>query len=64
MKKCTICGDTIINGKNGCAMYDTCVKCKPIIYRAAPIKRVNYSFFDFDNSYETRILDRQERYND
>lgn len=54
MKKCIICGNEIINGVNGCAMYGECTDCRPIRYYALP-KRL-----DDQGDYEEAILSRQE----
>lgn len=60
MKKCSICGCDIINGKNGCTMYDTCFECKPIHYYAKPRQGSTEYFGD----YEEAILEKQEEYFD
>ena len=54
MKRCVICGGAIINGQNGCAMYDTCFECKPIKYIAKPKQGC------ISGDYEGLILAKQE----
>lgn len=43
MKVCKVCGEKIINGENGCAMYNECNRCRPIHYVAKPRERLPYS---------------------
>lgn len=43
MKVCRLCGEEIINGKNGCTMYAECNRCRPIHYVAKPRQGVLYS---------------------
>ena len=38
MKTCTTCGAEIVNGVNGCAMYDQCTDCRPIHYPLSPTR--------------------------
>ena len=54
MKYCTICGKEIINGFNGCMMYDTCFDCKPIKYYCKPKKA------EITGDFEKLILIKQE----
>ena len=56
MKKCRICGTEIVNGVNGCAMYDTCTKCKPIYYPPT----IRFTKPEPHTDYENAILARQE----
>ena len=59
MKTCTICEATIINGVNGCSMYDTCTTCRPIHYFAKPRKANSIEYY---TDYEELILEQQENY--
>ncbi len=63
MKKCSICGTEIINGVNGCMMYDTCNTCKPIVYY--PTIRIkptitNYPSYEEMNTLESRCIHHDE----
>ena len=57
MKKCKICGAEIVNGVNGCMMYNTCTDCEPIHYYAKPRKADEREIF---GDYENAILARQD----
>ena len=60
MKKCPICGVEIINGVNGCSMYETCTTCKPIYYPRAVTKQGHItSWSDLDEN-ENRCLGKSE----
>lgn len=61
MKHCKTCGTPITNGENGCAMYDECFACRPIVY--LPTNRT-FSRPRETRDYEGLILARQERLSD
>lgn len=48
MKTCKACGTEIINGVNGCAMYNKCFRCRPISYPAQPKRNAITSWEDMD----------------
>lgn len=47
-KMCKLCKCVIINGQNGCAMYDTCTDCKPVHYITQPRQKASYTYDDID----------------
>ena len=58
MKTCPICDKEIVNGKNGCTMYDECFDCRPVRYYA-PARKAETC-----GDYEELILAYQEMYMD